>query len=450
MAKLTRAQRKTNDLTRLPSGTGNIIANNHRASNDDDYDSAVQFDEVHSKIPALYATLSDIADFTSLAVVQAALDTVGAAAPTLVEGDRVLVKDQTTGSENGIYQVSGTEMIRASDANTTGELRGGSTVRIVKGDTYQNSTFGQSSPEKIADIGVDAIVFDEIGGAGGVTDHGALTGLADDDHLQYVKGVGRVGGQTIIGGTVASENLTFESTSNATKGQIIFKDQALHEGFGASTGLIFKDGGQIYQPFDAVGSLRISGDSIDLYNKAGTVAYATFGDSGFIRSLGVNQITWAGGDVDIPNGALTVSEDIDATTILGKTRIDSRIGDFMFISHYDMTAGTQFALRQASSGATRVNGVAFLDLQVNGSTVVQLSPTLFNTTDGINWQFGTTTGTKIGINATQKLAFWGATPIVQPAHIADPVGGATIDAEARTAINAINAMLAATGLTAAV
>ena len=61
----------------------------------------------------------------------------------------------------------------------------------------------------------------------------------------------------------------------------------------------------------------------------------------------------------------------------------------------------------------------------------------------------TTTGTKIGTGTTEKLGFWNATPVVQQAHIADPTGGATIDAEARTAINSINALCATLGLTAA-
>jgi len=60
----------------------------------------------------------------------------------------------------------------------------------------------------------------------------------------------------------------------------------------------------------------------------------------------------------------------------------------------------------------------------------------------------TTTGTQLGTSSTQKIALFGATPVVQPAHIADPTGGATVDAEARTAINSINALLATLGLTA--
>ena len=61
----------------------------------------------------------------------------------------------------------------------------------------------------------------------------------------------------------------------------------------------------------------------------------------------------------------------------------------------------------------------------------------------------TTTGTKIGTATNQKLALFNATPVVQPAHIDDPTGGLVTDAEARTAIASINAVLATLGLTAA-
>lgn len=51
-------------------------------------------------------------------------------------------------------------------------------------------------------------------------DHGSIGGLADDDHTQYALLLGRSGGQTIYGGTAASNGLTLLSTSNATKGKI--------------------------------------------------------------------------------------------------------------------------------------------------------------------------------------------------------------------------------------
>lgn len=68
--------------------------------------------------------------------------------------------------------------------------------------------------------------------------------------------------------------------------------------------------------------------------------------------------------------------------------------------------------------------------------------------DGRNIQLGKTTGTKIGTETTQKLGFFNATPVSQQASIADPVGGGTVDSQARTAINSILDVLDIFGFTA--
>jgi hypothetical protein len=61
----------------------------------------------------------------------------------------------------------------------------------------------------------------------------------------------------------------------------------------------------------------------------------------------------------------------------------------------------------------------------------------------------TTTGTKIGTSTSQKIGFFNATPVDQPATVADPSGVTTDeDVEARTAINAIIDRLQELGLIA--
>lgn len=60
-------------------------------------------------------------------------------------------------------------------------------------------------------------------------DHGTLSGLSDDDHTQYALLAGRSGGQTLIGGTASGDDLTLQSTSNATKGSILFGTSAYDE-----------------------------------------------------------------------------------------------------------------------------------------------------------------------------------------------------------------------------
>jgi len=67
------------------------------------------------------------------------------------------------------------------------------------------------------------------------------------------------------------------------------------------------------------------------------------------------------------------------------------------------------------------SGSVFLDWQNNtigtGATVLDLSGTAVTITDGYNLGVGTTTGTKIGVSTASKLAFYGSTPITQPANI---------------------------------
>ena len=71
-----------------------------------------------------------------------------------------------------------------------------------------------------------------------------------------------------------------------------------------------------------------------------------------------------------------------------------------------------------------------------------------NIDSGGNIIASTTTGTKIGTATTQLLGFYNATPVDQPATISDPAGGGTVDAEARTAIDALIDRLQELGLIA--
>jgi hypothetical protein len=63
----------------------------------------------------------------------------------------------------------------------------------------------------------------------GEQEHGFLPGLTDDDHTQYALLAGRAGGQTLIGGTASGDNLTLQSTSNATKGKIYLGSNSYYD-----------------------------------------------------------------------------------------------------------------------------------------------------------------------------------------------------------------------------
>lgn len=53
-------------------------------------------------------------------------------------------------------------------------------------------------------------------------DHGSISGLGDDDHTQYALLAGRSGGQSLVGGTASGNDLTLQSTAHGTKGHILF------------------------------------------------------------------------------------------------------------------------------------------------------------------------------------------------------------------------------------
>jgi hypothetical protein len=59
---------------------------------------------------------------------------------TLADGDRVLVKNQTDASENGIY-TAGASPARSADANVAAELTGGTFTFVEEGTTNSDSGF---------------------------------------------------------------------------------------------------------------------------------------------------------------------------------------------------------------------------------------------------------------------------------------------------------------------
>ena len=93
---------------------------------------------------------------------------------TLVAGDRVLVKDQSTASENGIYVAvaSGAGAAsRSSDANgtvDTGELKAGTFTFVEEGSTHSDKGFVVSTNGTIT-IDSTAITWTQFSGAGSFT-----------------------------------------------------------------------------------------------------------------------------------------------------------------------------------------------------------------------------------------------------------------------------------------
>lgn len=106
----------------------------------------------------------------------------------------------------------------------------------------------------------------------------------------------------------------------------------------------------------------------------------------------------------------------------------------------------QSEIYMATANIGNGGGIA-IDMYING---VQGSGQIY--IGGTNGISPVITINANGAGGGRQIGFFGAAPIAQPAAIAAPAGGATIDAQARTAITSILAVLGAAaggyGLTA--
>lgn len=93
---------------------------------------------------------------------------------SLVAGDRILVKDQTTGSQNGIYVVAAGAWARATDADSNTEVTPGMFVFVEQGTVNGDSGWVLTNDGAIT-LGTTALVFSQFSGAGQITAGDGLT-----------------------------------------------------------------------------------------------------------------------------------------------------------------------------------------------------------------------------------------------------------------------------------
>ena len=94
---------------------------------------------------------------------------------TLTNGDRILVKNQTTQSQNGIYErTSSTVWTRTVDADTASELTGGSFVFVEQGTDNADNGY-VFTHEGTPTIGTTSLTVGQFSGAGQITAGDALT-----------------------------------------------------------------------------------------------------------------------------------------------------------------------------------------------------------------------------------------------------------------------------------
>jgi hypothetical protein len=215
---------------------------------------------------------------------------------SLVNSDRVLIKNQANAAHNGIYvRTSSTVFTRAADFNTTAEVASGDFLFVSSGTV--NGKTGWVQTVKSTAIGTDNIVFEQFSGAGTyIAGSGlAFTGNTIDIVLQTNGGIEIVSDELGLKSSVAGSGLSFSN------GVVSLSSSLAGSGLSLTSGVLDVN-------VSASGGLEIATDALQLKS---TVAGA-----GLTLTSGVLDI---GGTAD----RITVNADsIDiASTYIGQTSI---------------------------------------------------------------------------------------------------------------------------------
>lgn len=203
---------------------------------------------------------------------------------TLSVGDRVLVKDQSTASQNGIYIVAAGAWTRSTDADAPTELNPGTFVFVEQGTINDNTGFVVVS-DTVVTIGTDAINWTLFSASGTLI---AGAGLIKNGYTLEVQ-VGN-------GVTIASDTVQLASSV-------------------AGAGLTFTSG--VLNIVGTANRITVNADSIDIASTyvgqtsittLGTITTGTWNGSVIADAYIADNLTISGGTVNnTPIGATTRS-----------------------------------------------------------------------------------------------------------------------------------------------
>ena len=287
--------------------------------------------------------------------------TLSGGAPTVVDsvtlssGDRVLVAGQSTGSQNGLYQVSvlGTgsngTWIRSVDGNETGEIDAGMIVMVTEGDVYKDTQWKLTTNDPIV-IGTTALTFEQNSAFafGNIFANGTavladivgdtvtftpgnnftITGNATSDTITFAVSqspafTGNISGANIIAnGIVSANNNLIVNSTGGEGGQLVMAWAGINglTGQANSTWNLDVDSSNNLRAFsvNAVGTANV------ILNVNSATRETTFGgnllpSANITYNLGSptqrwNEIFLAGNTIDI--GGATISADLETGSLI--------------------------------------------------------------------------------------------------------------------------------------
>lgn len=225
------------DISIIPNGTGKLVFGSARATNlTNDRFFVPRTDGTLTSTGVTIDTSNNASGFGSISVDQLLLDngTISSSAGDIniapftsiftVSGSIFPEADGTRNLGSGLLRYASLFLSNSIQNNSNSFLV--SELMSLRSAVYRD--LARTIPAQSG----DSLFYDQVNGVwlasapDSEISHPTLSNLTvgDSGHTQFAMLTGRAGGQIIQGGTLASENLVLESTSDATKGSVLTRD----------------------------------------------------------------------------------------------------------------------------------------------------------------------------------------------------------------------------------
>lgn len=308
----------------------------------------------------------------------------------LALGNRVLVKNQTTTFQNGIYVVTTAGAIgvagvltRSSDANTSGEFKTGDALFVTSGTVNASTTWAYTGIDS-PNLGTDAITYVQIAGLGSYVAGNGLTLTGNSFSINTSITVDETTSQTLTNKTLTSPILTTPVINGTSTGTGVATAAT------AST-LVLRDANA-----NISANNFLSGFTTTATAAGTTVLTITSTETQVFTGSTTQTVTLpttsvvAGGSYTIINkstGAVTVqSSGANAITILAAN-----------------TSGVFTALVATPTTAANWNSQYFADIVTSGKSLSVTNTLTLSGTDTTTMTFPTTSATIARTDAAQTF-----------------------------------------------